>query len=138
MRGAVALVLLIAVPAWAQGTNGVGGYSSPQNLNQPYSPSPPAKPLKSVALKDVANPTDTLSPASVEDSKGVSVGQVRRVVTNTKGQVTRVDVLLKTQNTPGRVVSFKPASLRYIPASSLLHSNMTAAEINALPAASGG
>lgn len=44
--GLVATAVIIGglAAAEAQGINGVGGYSSPQNLNQPYRPSPPVKP----------------------------------------------------------------------------------------------
>lgn len=53
MRADLALVATAVIigglaAAEAQATNGVGGNSSPQNLNQSYQPSPSAKPLQAL------------------------------------------------------------------------------------------
>lgn len=130
----VAAVLFICTAAEAQDVQGHGSYGAPQNLTHPYQPSPPAKPLKTQALKDVSNPSDTLGSASVEDSKGSSVGQVQTVNTTKNGQVASVDVLLKTPGANNKVVSLKPSQLRYVPSGNLLRATMTVAKIDTLPA----
>lgn len=120
--------------ATAQGTNGAGGYGTPQNLSQPYQPSAPVKPMKSMALKDVNNPSDALGSASVEDAKGQSVGQVQRVNTTPKGNVRSVDVHLTALKGSDKIVTIMADKLHYIPAGNMLRAELSQAEIARLPA----
>ncbi len=130
---ALAALLFVTAAAAAQSTQGNGGEGAPQNLSQPYQRTAPAPPLKTMALKDVNNPSDTLGSASVEDSKGQSVGHVQAVNTTKQGEVRSIDVALNTKSA-GKVVSIRANELRYVPSSNMLRASLSMDRIAALPA----
>jgi hypothetical protein len=92
----------------------------------------PASAMKTVDINEVVNPSDTLAEAKVEDTKGVQIGQVQKVVTAETGTVGRLVVALKSDQ---KTVALTPEQVRYVPFSGKLRTAMTADQVSALPPA---
>jgi hypothetical protein len=81
----------------------------------------------------VTSPETTLASATVQDSSGQSVGQVRSVKTS-GGKASSIAVSLSGAGGAGKVVSIKASKLRYDPSGNTLQASLSSTEINALPA----
>ena len=79
----------------------------------------------------VSSPETTLASATVQDSNGQSIGQVKSVKTSSGGKASSVAVSLSSA---GKVVSIKASKLRYDPSGNVLKASLSSTEINALPA----
>lgn len=86
-----------------------------------------------VALSAIANPPQTLANASVETSSGQAVGAVQKVITGTDGKAQALDVaLLGAQS---KIVAIDAAQLSYDQSRNVVIAQLSADQIQALPAA---
>jgi hypothetical protein len=93
-------------------------------------------PSGTVALSAIANPPQTLANASVETSSGQAVGAVQKVVTGTDGKAQSLDVaLLGAQS---KIVAIDAAQLSYDQSRNVVVAQLSADQIQALPAAPQG
>jgi len=93
-------------------------------------------PSGTVSLTALANPPQTLANASVETSNGQAVGAVQKVVTGTDGKAQAVDVaLLGAQS---KTVSIDATQLAYDQSRNVVVAQLSADQIQALPAAPQG
>ncbi len=93
-------------------------------------------PTGTVALSAIANPPQTLANASVETSSGQAVGAVQKVVTGTDGKAQSLDVaLLGAQS---KIVAIDAAQLSYDQSRNVVVAQLSADQIQALPAAPQG
>jgi hypothetical protein len=89
-----------------------------------------------VALTALTNSPQTLANASVETSSGQAVGAVQKVVTDGNGKAQTVDVaLLGSQS---KIVSIDAAELAYDQSRNVVVAQLSADQIQALPAAPQG
>jgi hypothetical protein len=89
-----------------------------------------------VALAQIANPPQTLVNASVETSNGQAVGAVQKVVTGSDGKAQTLDVaLLGAQS---KIVSIDAKQLSYDQSRNVVVAQLSADQIQALPAAPQG
>jgi hypothetical protein len=88
-------------------------------------------------LTQVQNAKTTLASAQVQDSNGRQVGQVSNVHTSGNGQPIKVDVTLNSNNgNRAKTVSVKATELSYDRNSNTLITNLSADQLDAMPAAS--
>jgi hypothetical protein len=93
-------------------------------------------PSGTVSLTALTNPPQTLANASVETSNGQAVGAVQKVVTGTDGKAQAVDVaLLGAQS---KIVSIDATQLAYDQSRNVVVAQLSADQIQALPAAPQG
>lgn len=93
-------------------------------------------PSGTVSLTALTNPPQTLANASVETSTGQAVGAVQKVVTGSDGKAQAVDVaLLGAQS---KIVSIDAAQLAYDQSRNVVVAQLSADQIQALPAAPQG
>jgi hypothetical protein len=93
-------------------------------------------PSGTVSLTALANSPQTLANASVETSTGQAVGAVQKVVTGSDGKAQSVDVaLLGAQS---KIVSLDAAQLAYDQSRNVVVAQLSADQIQALPAAPQG
>ena len=93
-------------------------------------------PSGTVSLTALTNPPQTLANASVETSTGQAIGAVQKVVTGTDGKAQTVDVaLLGAQS---KIVSIDAAQLAYDQSRNVVVAQLSADQIQALPAAPQG
>lgn len=103
---------------------------------QPNSAAQMTTPSGTVALSAIANPPQTLANASVETSSGQAVGAVQKVVTGTDGKAQTLDVaLLGAQS---KIVAIDAAQLSYDQSRNVVVAQLSADQIQALPAAPQG
>ncbi len=89
-----------------------------------------------VPLNEVANPSRTLSAATVQTSKGEKIGEVRAVEIGNDGRPTAVKVATNGLFGLGTLTkSINANDLIYVKGPNILVSRLTKAEINALPSA---
>jgi hypothetical protein len=89
------------------------------------------------SLNSVQNAKTTLASAQVQDSNGQQVGQVSTVHTSTSGKPTKIDITLSSNNgNPAKTVAVNASQLRYDPNSNTLITNLTATDLQSMPAAS--
>ncbi len=89
-----------------------------------------------VSLAQIANPPQTLVNASVETNNGQAVGAVQKVVTGNDGKAQAVDVaLLGAQS---KIVSIDANQLSYDQSRNVVVAQLSADQIQALPAAPQG
>jgi len=86
----------------------------------------PAPAATGINLNDVQSPKTTLRGASVKDSKGDAVGEVKSVQLAADGKVAAVNVKVGT-----KTVALKAETLTYMQADNTLISTQTKAEIQA-------
>jgi hypothetical protein len=89
-----------------------------------------------VALSAIENPPQTLANASVESSNGQAVGAVQRVVTGSDGKTQAVDVALL--GAQGKIVAIDAQKLSYDQSRNVVVAQLSADQIQALPAAPQG
>jgi hypothetical protein len=140
LGGAAAAVLsgaliLAATPAFAPPESRAGGYGSMQTP-QPTTSTPMTPTQSSVTqpLSQISDPATKLASASVKDSNGQSVGQVRSVKTMPSGRASSIDVSLMGSSGAGKVVSIDANNLSYDPGRNAVQATLTSAQINLLPA----
>jgi hypothetical protein len=121
-----------------QNQNGMSGPSGQMNgTNQNSSSDMTAKSANTVTLSSVRNAKTTLASAQVQDSSGQQVGQVTTVHTSRSGHPTKVDVTLTSNNGgTAKTISVKASQLRYDKNNNTLVTNLTATDLQSLPAAS--
>jgi|HubBroStandDraft_5_1064220.scaffolds.fasta_scaffold133393_2 hypothetical protein len=103
---------------------------------QPNSAGQMTTPSGMVALSAIANPPQTLANASVETSSGQAIGAVQKVVTGTDGKAQSLDVaLLGAQS---KIVAIDAAQLSYDQSRNVVVAQLSADQIQALPAAPQG
>jgi hypothetical protein len=96
----------------------------------------PGAPSGTVSLTALTNPPQTLANASVETSTGQAVGAVQKVVTGSDGKAQMIDVaLLGAQS---KIVSIDAAQLAYDQSRNVVVAQLSADQIQALPAAPQG
>lgn len=88
-----------------------------------------------VALDAVANPPQTLANASVETANGQAVGAVQKVVTGSDGKTQALDVALLGPQS--KIVSIDAAQLSYDQSRNVVVAQLSADQIQALPATQG-
>jgi hypothetical protein len=89
-----------------------------------------------VALTALANSPQTLANASVETASGQAVGAVQKVVTDGNGKAQMVDIaLLGSQS---KIVAIDAAQLTYDQSRNVVVAQLSADQIQALPAAPQG
>ena len=99
-----------------------------QSAMQPGS----AGPSGTVSLTALTNSPQTLADASVETSSGQAVGAVQKVVTDSDGRAQTIDVaLLGSQS---KIVSIDAAQLAYDQSRNVVVAQLSADQIQALPA----
>jgi len=89
-----------------------------------------------VALTQIANPPQTLINASVETNNGQAVGAVQKVVTGSDGKAQAVDVALLGASS--KIVSIDATQLSYDQSRNVVVAQLSADQIQALPAAPQG
>jgi hypothetical protein len=144
------LAMMAITPALAQGQS---RYSPPA---QTYQNNNPGSPLNAggmngnaadsgmmttssatESLTQVQNAKTTLASAQVQDSNGRQVGQVSNVHTSGNGQPTDIDISLNSNNGgKAKTVSVSASQLRYDRNSNTLITNLSANQLDAMPAAS--
>jgi hypothetical protein len=145
------LALVSAVPAFAQmqGQNAPPSQSyqnsptSPMNAptyNQQTGPGQSGGAMNTSAstesLTSVQNAKTTLASAQVQDSNGQQVGQVSTVHTSTGGKPTKIDITLNSNNgSPAKTIAVNASELRYNPNSNTLITNLSATDLQSMPAA---
>ncbi len=93
-------------------------------------------PSGTVSLTALTNSPQTLANASVETSTGQAVGAVQKVVTGSDGKAQTIDVaLLGAQS---KIVSIDAAQLAYDQSRNVVIAQLSADQIQALPAAPQG
>ena len=102
---------------------------SAQSTTAPSSPTtaPPAAEApaaQGIQLSQVPNPKTTLRGASVKDSKGDAIGEVKSVQIATDGKVAAVNVTVGT-----KTIALKADTLSYMQADNTLISSQSKAEI---------
>jgi hypothetical protein len=93
-------------------------------------------PAGTVALSAIANPPQTLANASVETAQGQAVGAVQKVVTGSDGKTQALDVSLLGSSS--KIVSIDAAQLSYDQTRNVVIAQLSADQIQALPAAPQG
>jgi hypothetical protein len=93
-------------------------------------------PAGTVALSAIANPPQTLANASVETAQGQAVGAVQKVVTGSDGKTQALDVSLLGSSS--KIVSIDAAQLSYDQTRNVVVAQLSADQIQALPAAPQG
>ena len=93
-------------------------------------------PSGTVSLTALTNPPQTLANASVETSTGQAVGAVQKVVTGSDGKAQAVDVALLGARS--KIVSIDAAQLAYDQSRNVVVAQLSADQIQALPAAPQG
>ncbi len=89
------------------------------------------------SLSHVKDAKTTLASAQVQDSSGQQVGQVSTVHTSRHGTPTKVDITLTGSNgAQAKVISVSASKLKYDPNSNTLITNLSATDLQAMPAAS--
>ncbi|HVZ27636.1 MAG TPA: hypothetical protein VG798_03185 [Rhizomicrobium sp.] len=94
---------------------------------------PPNSSSGIIALNSLPNPSTTLATASVADAKGTVVGAVQKIVLDTRGKPTTVDVALMGSNA---VVAIDASKFNYDQGHTVLTAQLDAREIAAAPPAS--
>ena len=144
------LALAAAAPAFAQ----MRGQSSPPSQTYQNSPSSPMNSptynqssgtsrtgsmntsASTESLNSVRNAKTTLASAQVQDSNGQQVGQVSTVHTSTSGRPTKIDITLNSNNgSPAKTIAVNASQLRYDPNSNTLITNLSATDLQSMPAA---
>jgi hypothetical protein len=88
------------------------------------------------SLSRVSHAKTTLASAQVQDSSGQQVGQVSNVHTTRKGHATKVDITLSSSNGgQPKTISVSASKLKYDKNSNTLITDMTANDLQAMPAA---
>ena len=125
-------VALLALAGFAQ----AAGQTAPADMPSSQTPSgaaPSAAPMPAdqtqqtgptIKLSEVQNPKTTLRGATVKDSKGDSIGEVKSVQLAPDGKVAAVNVTVGT-----KTVALKADTLSYAQAQNTLISTQTKAEI---------
>ncbi len=138
MAAIAGALILAASPATAQYTQSAPAAQPAQTTQAPMSS--PQTPMSSPMTEQststqpasqVSSPETTLASATVQDSNGQSIGQVKSVKTSSGGKASSVAVSLSSA---GKVVSIKASKLRYDPSGNVLKASLSSTEINALPA----
>jgi hypothetical protein len=93
-------------------------------------------PSGTVALSAIANPPQTLANASVETAQGQAVGAVQKVVTGTDGKTQALDVALLGNQS--KIVAIDAAQLSFDQTRNVVIAQLSADQIQALPAAPQG
>ena len=93
-------------------------------------------PAGTVALSAITNPPQTLANASVETAQGQAVGAVQKVVTGSDGKTQALDVSLLGSSS--KIVSIDAAQLSYDQSRNVVVAQLSADQIQALPAAPQG
>lgn len=126
-----------SAPAAAEGAPPVEGASTTQSPNDKQaSNTAEGAAASTVALAQIANPPQTLVNASVETNNGQAVGAVQKVMTGTDGKAQAVDVaLLGAQS---KIVSIDANQLSYDQSRNVVVAQLSADQIQALPAAPQG
>ena len=93
-------------------------------------------PAGTVALSAIANPPQTLANASVETAQGQAVGAVQKGVTGSDGKTQALDVSLLGSSS--KIVSIDAAQLSYDQTRNVVVAQLSADQIQALPAAPQG
>lgn len=78
----------------------------------------------SIPVMQVANPQQTLAGATVKDSSGAKIGEVKAVRLTADGKVASVSV-----GVGSRTVALQPARLKYVQAENTITSDQSRAEI---------
>jgi hypothetical protein len=94
---------------------------------------PPNSSSGMIALNSLPNPSTTLATASVADAKGTVVGAVQKIVLDTRGKPSTVDVALLGSNA---VVAIDASKFNYDQGHNVLTAQLDAREIAAAPPAS--
>jgi hypothetical protein len=81
-------------------------------------------PTAPIPLAQVANPKQTLAGATVKDSTGAKIGEVKSVRLTSDGKVASVSVGVGT-----RTVALQPSRLKYVQAENTITSDQSRAEI---------
>jgi hypothetical protein len=88
------------------------------------------------SLSNVQNAKTTLASATVKDSSGQQIGQVRNVHTGSSGKPTKIDIMLTPSNgSQGKTVSVRATELKYDQNSNSLITNLSASALQSMPAA---
>lgn len=121
----------------AQTSTVASGGSSTMASNAPTQPGGMASAAASgvVSLDAVANPPQTLANASVETSTGQAIGAVQKVVTGSDGKTQALDVALLGPQS--KIVSIDATQLSYDQSRNVVVAQLSADQIQALPATQG-
>jgi len=113
--------------------------SSRLQMSSPQSASTPTMTNTSngAPLSTVKDAKTTLASASVQDASGQPIGQVANVHTTKRGTPTIIDVMLETRSGQAKTVAIKASKLEYDQSSDTLKTDLTATEVQSLPAATG-
>ncbi|HWE06684.1 MAG TPA: hypothetical protein VG274_08250 [Rhizomicrobium sp.] len=113
--------------------------ASPSYQNSTGSMQNPGKTTSAAStesLSRVSHAKTTLASAQVQDSSGQQVGQVSNVHTTRKGHATKVDITLSSSNGgQPKTISVSASKLKYDKNSNTLITDMTANDLQAMPAA---
>ena len=90
-------------------------------------------PTAAEPLSTLSNPSSSLATATVQDSTGKSIGQVKSVQTSAAGTAKSVTVSLTTGDNTGKVVNIKADNLMFDANSNTVKSSLTLQEIDQLP-----
>jgi hypothetical protein len=121
----VATLALIGF-AQAAGPQAPADMPSAQTATPPAAEVPAPAPAQGIRLSEVQNPKQTLRGASVKDSKGDAIGEVKSVQVGSDGKVAAVNVTVGT-----KTVALKADTLSYMQAENILVSTQSKAEIEA-------
>jgi hypothetical protein len=132
-------VALVGAPALAQTPS-----YTPQTPNAQTSPTTPMTPgaqkapmanqsASATPVTSLSDAKSKLASATVKDSQGTSIGQVKSVETGSGGMVQSVRVALSKGK---RTVAIPASSLSFDSTSGTVQASMTQSEINALPKSS--
>ena len=110
--------------------------ANPQAAMQSNAAETSGTPSGTVSLTALTNSSQTLANASVETSTGQAVGAVQKVVTGSDGKAQTIDVaLLGAQS---KIVSLDATQLAYDQSRNVVVAQLSADQIQALPAAPQG
>ena len=84
-------------------------------------------------VDSLPNASSALASATVQDSTGQPIGQVKSVKTSSAGTADAVTVSLTSGDNSGKMVSIKADKLMFDPGSNVVKSTLTIQEIDQLP-----
>lgn len=124
----------------AQSTSATPGASTEQQANAAPSAAPTGSVTQSTApgkpVDALANPPQALANASVETSSGQAIGAVQRVITDASGKAKTVIVALL--GNVNKLVAIAANELSFDESRNVVVAQMSADQINSLPAAPQG
>lgn len=116
----------------AMNTSDGGQTVATEGQSQSVATSTASNGASAVSLAQIANPPQTLMNASVETANGQAVGAVQKVVTDGSGKAQAVNVaLLGAQS---KIVSLDAAQVKYDQSRNVVVAQLSADQIQALPA----